>query len=232
LRLGSLAITWIVLLYPSAASAQGGSAQQCGNPFANHFGPFDFRKADDATKALVEKFHFTPGIEALTRPQNTTYNEMAGDVSYTLHVFPNHPRALLTMTRLGERHKSPQPPGASFTVDCYYQRAVMFRPDDTVVRGLYATYLARNGRKPEALQQLAVARRLAADNPISNYSIGAVYFELGEFDLAVQQAHKAAALGFPSKGLENALKNAKQWREPSPGNPPDSDANAASSPTD
>ena len=87
---------------------------------------------------------------------------------------------------------------------------------------------SRNGRKPEALQHLSIARRAAGDNPISNYSIGAVYYELGEFDLAVQQAHKAAALGFPGKELENALKNAKQWRDPAPVDAPDTAASAAS----
>ena len=218
-------------MHPIAGFAQGASSAPCGNPFVNHFGPFDYRTASPADKKLVEDYHFTPGVEAMVRPANTTYREMAGDVGYTLHVFPNHPRALLTMMRLGDRYKSPQPPGAKFTVDCYFERAAQFRPDDTVVRGLYATYLARTGRKPEALQHLAVARRAAGDNPMSNYSIGAVYFELGEFDLAVEQAHKAAALGFPGKGLEDALKKGKHWREPAPGDAPDNAASAASGPS-
>lgn len=226
--LGSLAVACVGAMHPVTGLAQGASGAPCGNPFVNHFGPFDYRTASPADKKLVEDFHFTPGVEAMVRPVNTTYDGMAQDVAYTLHVFPNHPRALLTMMRLGERHKSPQPPGAKYTVDCYFERAVQFRPDDTVVRGLYATYLARNGRKPEALQHLSIARRAAGDNPMSNYSIGAVYYELGEFDLAVQQAHKAAALGFPGKALENALKNAKQWRDLAPAEAPDAAASAAS----
>ena len=159
--LSSIAVACVGVMHPQMGFAQGASDAPCGNPFVNHFGPFDYRTASPADKKLVEDFHFTPGIEAMVRPVNTTYDGMAQDVAYTLHVFPNHPRALLTMMRLGERHKSPQPPGAKYTVDCYFERAVQFRPDDTVVRGLYATYLARNGRKPEALQHLSIARRAA-----------------------------------------------------------------------
>lgn len=225
--LGVLAVACVALMQPIVGFGQGASSAPCGNPFVNHFGPFDYRTAPIADRKVVEDYHFTPGVEAMVRPATTTYREMAGDVSYTLHVFPNHPRALLTMMRLGDKHKSPQPPGAKFTVDCYFQRAVQFRPNDTVARSLYATYLARSGRKPEALQQLDLARQFADDNAMSNYSIGAVYFELGEFDLAVQQAHKAAALGYPGRGLEDALKTAKQWREPVS---VDSPASAASVP--
>lgn len=213
-RFGPLAIAWIGCMLPGAVFAQDASGNQCGNPFSNHFGPFDYRKADAATKALVEKFHFTPGIESMTRPQNTTYAEMAGDVSYTLHVFPNHPRALLTMTRLGERYKSPQPPGAKFSVDCYYDRAVRFTPDDTVVRAFYALHLVKQGQKESALQQLGLAAEHAKDNPTSHFNIGLVYFDLKEYDRALAQAHKAQELGSTRPELMDRLKSVNKWVEP------------------
>ena len=113
-RLAAALPVWAVLCWPAAVSAQDGP---CGNPFRNHFGPYDYRSASADTKALVEKVHFTPGVEAMTRPSTTTYARMAGDVAYTLHVVPNHPRALLTMMRLGERFKTDQADGAAFAVE-------------------------------------------------------------------------------------------------------------------
>ena len=55
---------------------------------------------------------------------------------------------------LCERKKTPQPHGAKFTVECYFDRAVRFAPDDTVVRVLYATFLAKAGREAAAVVQL------------------------------------------------------------------------------
>lgn len=213
-------LAWIVLSPAALAQMPGG----CGNPFVNHFGPFDYRRAPDATKQMVENRHFTPGVEAMIRPSTTTTREMAADVAYTLHVFPNHHRALLTMMRLGEKHHSPQPPGAKFTVECYFERGVQFRPDDTVVRGLFALFLAKNGRKPEALAQMRAAEHVAEKNPIALYAIGMVYFELGEYDDALKVAHQAAAAGDPRKGLEEALRGVNRWRDALPA------AEAASAP--
>lgn len=203
------------LLLPCVAAAQDNVSSACGNPFRNHFGPFDYRSATPENKNLVERVHFTPGVESMTKPSNTTFAGMAQDVGYTLHVFPNHHRALITMTRLGERHKSDKPPGAGYTVECYYDRAVRFAPDDTVARALYAQFLVKRDRKPEALQQLAVAAEKAQDRPLSQYNVGLVYLEIAEFELALEQAHKARRLGLENRPqLEEALRKVGKWRDP------------------
>ncbi len=204
----------MALLHGGSALAQTTALNACGDPFHNHFGPWDYRTAKRENLQIVEKFHFTPGVESLTRPASTTYAAMAGDVGYTLYVFPNHHRALLTMTRLGERHKSDKPPGASFTIDCYFDRATRFRPGDTVVRGIYAQYLGKQKRKNDAMRQLEFAIQNAGDNPVSHYSIGTVFLELGEFERALLQAHKANAMGLQWRELEDALKKAGHWKEP------------------
>lgn len=205
------------------AAAQQAPPSECGNPFVNHFGPFDYRSASAEHKKLVENIHFTPGVESLTKPATTTTLMMAGDVGYTLHVFPNHHRALLAMERLGERHKSDTPPGAKFSIDCYFRRAILFRPDDTVARGLYARYLGKRGRKDEALGQLAISTERAKDNPLSHFNIGLLYMELGEPALALEREHAARAMGLQRPELEQALRRAGQWRDPA-------DAPAASAP--
>lgn len=208
-----LALLAALLLPPAAAQAQAGAISSCGNPFRNHYGPFDYRKAGQEKKRMVEGAHFTPGVESMTKPSKTTFREMAGDVAYTLHVFPNHHRALITMTRLGERYKTAQAPGAPYTVDCYYQRAVTFTPDDTVVRALYAQFLAKNNQRDMALQQLAVGVHHAGDSPISHFNLGLVYFDLGEYGPAQAQAKRARALGMPRMELIDRLKTAGRWTE-------------------
>lgn len=197
-------------LSPIHAHGQTGP-QACGNPFRNHFGPFDFRTVPPETRKMVEDFHFTPGIQSMTQPRNTMMRDMAKDVAYTLEVFPNHPRALLVMHRLSQRWKSDPAPGTSFTVECWFDRAIRFRPDDTVVRSLYAQYLGGVNRKQDAAVQLKLASEHAKDNPLAHYNIGLVAMEAGLTDIALQQAHRALALGFPRQELAEQLRKANAW---------------------
>lgn len=204
-----------LLAAPVIAAAQAdAAAHPCGDPFRNHFGPWDYRSADRSNIALVEKHHFTPGIEAMVKPMNTTMREMAQDVAYTLNVFPNHHRALLTMARLSDKHMADPPPGTARSVDCWFDRAIRFRPDDTVVRSLYALQLAKRKRQPEAEAQLEAAAAAAKDNPMSHYNIGLVYFDIGNHERALAQAHKAISLGVPRTELADRLKAAGKWRDP------------------
>lgn len=211
-RLARSAAT-LLLTCTGWAQAQTGPAA-CGNPFVNHFGPWDIRTAAPGDRKMVEDFHFTPGIESMTRPRNTTIGEMAQDVAYVLNVFPNHHRALITMQRLSVRWKADPAPGTNRTVECWFDRAVRFRPDDTVVRALYAQFLHQRKRTPEALALLKAATEFASDNALSNYNIGLVYLEIGEFELALAQAHKALEMGFPRPELSERLKAAGRWKEP------------------
>lgn len=196
------------------AQSQQGQADPCGT-LRNHFGPFDYRVQRGEALNVVEKVHFTPGIENLSGKGGTTTVEyVAGDIGYTLRVFPNHHRALLAMTRLSEQRKTDQPPGAGYSTECYFIRAMRFVPNDTVVRGLYAQYLVKHNRKDDAIRQLDIASELAADNPLSHYSIGLLYFDLGRFDRALDEAHKAKALGLERQELAQLLKRANKWQEP------------------
>ena len=202
-----------LLLGGGAASSQS----PCGE-LKNHFGPFDYRVERGERLRLVESYHFTPGIEALVRPVNTTHREMAADVAYTLHVFPNHHRALITMVRLGERHRTELPPGAKFTIECYFDRAVRFADNDVVVRLLLARYLASKNRKEDAVRQLAFASEMAGKNALSHFNIGLAYFELKEFERARVEALKAHELGLQRKELIEMLRQEQQW--PGPGGRP------------
>lgn len=181
----------------------------CG-PIANGYGPFDYRTQRDQLK-IVEDFHFKPEVEALIRGSTGT---LAGDIAYTLHASPNHHRALIALVRLGEKLKTTQPEGLIRPVECYFDRAIRFAPNDTVVRILYAQFLAKDRRTNESLQQLDVAVVQAKDNAFSHYNIGLAYFDLGQFSKALAQAHRAAALGFERTELADRLKRANKWQAP------------------
>ena len=193
------------------------SASNCGpSPLAvggqqGGVGPFDYR-TEKSKIGIVEQFHFTPVVEALIRGQTTTLP--GGDLHYTLAAIPNHHRALISMARYGEKMKSQQPFGVRYSVECYFDRALRFRPNDVVVRMLYATFLTSKARASEALQQLSHATLIAADNAFSHYNIGLVYFDMKEYDKALVQAHTAIALGFPQTILRDQLRAVGKWTDP------------------
>jgi len=192
------------------AFAQTGNSA-CG-PLANAFGPLDYRTERGNNLYLVESTHFLPYIESLIRGHtNITPGD---DIDYTLRAYPNHHRALLAMMRLGEKEKTPKPNGSRYTVECWFERAVQFRPDDTTVRMIFSSYLSKNKRVPEAISQLEHATALAKDNSFTHYNIGLVYFDMKIYDKALAQAHKAIALGFKRTELRDLLEKAGQWQEP------------------
>ena len=211
------------LMAASVALAQG--AGSCGPLQGNHYGPFDYRKERAGRLAIVESAHFTPIVEALIRGSSSDF--VGSDLSYTLRSAPNHHRALLALVRFAERTKSPQPPYMQYSVECYFERAVRFQPDDTVVRALYAQYLHRQGRTAEGLQHLKAGVNFANDNPLSHYNLGRVFLELKAYDGALQQAHTAIALGMPPGTLVDELKTLGKWQDATPLPTPDAGASAA-----
>ena len=172
--------------------------------------PWDYRKVKQFY-ALVENAHFTPQVESLTRGQSG--HLPAPDIDYTLGKFPNHPRALLAATRLSERdqlnarNRLPRP------VECYYEMALRFAPDDAVVRLLYARFLAARARKPEAITQVEEALRQSDGNPLTERNAGLVYIEMKEFQRARELAY-VLQRSYPNEDvLRKALVGANEWRE-------------------
>lgn len=199
----------------------------CG-PLQNAYGPLDFRTAAKPEITIVTDHHFPPQVQALIRGGAST---LGGDIDYTLRAIPNHPQALLSMMRYGERVKLPQVPGARYTVECYFVRALTFRPDDTTVRMLYARLLNGKGRRKEGLDQLALARQHAGDNGFTHFNIGLFYLELGDPVAAREQALRARQLGFTRPELVDRLRAAGQWPSDAPGVTPAASAAASAAAT-
>ena len=180
----------------------------CGS-LRNAYGPFDYR-SDKKELDLVEAYHFTPEVANLVSGAN---GYLGGDLDYTLRAFPNHPGALMAMVRFAEREKTDKPSHAHYTVECYLYRALRFRPDDGMVRMIYATYLAKKGRNTEALKQLNDAVALGESSANLYYNIGLVYFGLKDYDNALTNAQKAYQMGFPLPGLREKLRKIGKWQE-------------------
>ena len=63
----------------AAASAQ--QAVDCGNPFVNSYGPFDYRTATAEQRNMVESYHFTTSVESL---RSGSTGAVGSDLDYTL----------------------------------------------------------------------------------------------------------------------------------------------------
>ena len=211
MRVARLAGAALVFLGAAGQAHAQEDAGPCG-PLKNGYGPYDFRTDRDKL-SIVTTFHFTPLVEAVIA--GSTGAHPGGDIDYTLRAIPNHPNALISMIRLGEKEKTDQPSGARYTVECYMERALRFRPDDEVVRMIYVTFLISKQRKAEALRQLEVVSSKAQDNPFTYYNLGMLYADMQEYDMALENAHRAYAMGILNPALKEKLQAAGHWTESS-----------------
>jgi len=193
-----------------AATASAENFVDCGNPFESAYGPYDYRTATHEQKRLVEFYHFNAGVESL---QSGSAGVLGSDISYTLRAFPNHPRALMSMIRLGQREQNPKPKGAEYPVACWIERAVLFRPDDMAIRQIHGIYASMQRQYDQAIADFAAVLEAQPDNANAHYNLGLAHFEKGNYDVALAEAKSAASLGFPLQGLKEKLKAKGKWRD-------------------
>lgn len=202
-------LLWIAM---SVAQARGEVNDFACGPLRNAYGPYDFRSDKDKL-SIVEGAHLTPDVANLVKGAT---GAIGGDLDYTLRAIPNHPVALMAMVRLGAKEKSAKPRGAHYTVECYLYRANRFRNNDSTVKMIYATYLAKKGQNSEALSYLNEAVQLGGESANLYYNIGLVYLDLKQYDKALTNAHLAYQMGFPLPGLRDRLKKEGKWAEAPP----------------
>lgn len=208
------------LLASGAARAADGFCEE----IISRFGPFDYRKGQTTLAYelnLVDSTHFTSNIENGIKGRSGT---LGGELDYTLHAFPNHTRALASLDRLSLKNKNVTIlPGMTLPVECFFERAVRFAPDDGEARAAYATYLFQRGKTDAAMKMFVEAERLSPDDPRINYNLGLMYAKAKDYEKANRFAQKAYRLGFPLPGLKNQLVAAGKWRpeaaEPAPAVP-------------
>lgn len=159
---------------------------------------------------LVEIAHFTPNVETLRHGNS---GPLGGELSYTLMRFPNHYRALAAFGKLSLRDKTPKPVGAKYSVLCFFDRAIRFKPNDPMVRMVYGNYLLKAGQPDKATEQLQKAVDLQPEDPTINYNLGLLYMQKKNYEQAKIYAKKAYELGFPLPGLKNQLMKAGKWED-------------------
>lgn len=201
-----------VLTWSATAQAANvtGAPGNCGD-LTNGFGPFDYRSPTDRQNlGVVEKHHFNAHVESLTRGVTGT---LGGDIDYTLRAFPNHVRALGAMSRLALRDRTARPAGANYSIECYFDRALRFRPKDGLVYMVYGDHVAKTGQIDKAIELLKHAAELEPNNATAIYNLGLMYFNKKDYDQALVHAQKAYELGFPLPGLKNKLNAVGKWSE-------------------
>lgn len=186
------------------------AAPHCGEITRKRFSaPYDYIDPDQKPYLeLVESAHFTPNIETLRHGNSGT---LGGELSYTLIQFPNHHRALAAFSKLSLRDKTLKPAGAHYTVWCFFDRAIRFKPNDALVRMLLGNYLLKAGQADKATEQLQIAVDLQPEDPTINYNLGLLYMQKKNYEQAKIYAKKAYELGFPLPGLKNQLVKAGKW---------------------
>jgi tetratricopeptide (TPR) repeat protein len=199
------AIAMTIALYSTGialpAQAQSVDAYSCGE-LTNAYGPYDYTDPADKAQRLtvVETYHFNSDVENLRAGRS---GSVMSDLDYTLRAFPNHHRALWSVAQLELRKGRPLTEFRS--ADCYFERALRWRPGDSTVHTIYAIFLSKRGDRDAALKRYQEAVRLAPNNPEAHYNIGLLYIDLNQLDKAKDHAERAYALGYPLPGLRNRL---------------------------
>jgi tetratricopeptide (TPR) repeat protein len=208
-------LLWATISATAHASAD--LSPNCGSLSNNYLGkPTDYRSAPPEQLNLVETHHFRAEHAQILKGATTFQHgensgSLMGGFDYTLRAFPNHHLALHDIDRLGSLLKTERPINASYPLDCYYQRAIAFVPEDGVVRMLYGLYLNRRGKTKDALEQLRLAEEFSPDDTNVQYNLGLAYFQLKEYAQAREFATRANDRGFPLPGLKQMLIKAGKW---------------------
>jgi tetratricopeptide (TPR) repeat protein len=169
----------------------------------------DYRATPADVIDFVEVRHFTNEVERLVKGEKGT---VASDIAYTLGVFPNHPRALRAAAELTRRNGGTMPRDLVYSLVCWFDRALAYRPDDPQVRILWAQELIRSKQPTQALEQVQTAEMLAQGNPSIHYNVALLYFDLKQYDKSMANAKIAYEQGFNLPGLRDKLTKAGQWK--------------------
>lgn len=205
-------------LSASAAPDAKGYAPWVGNTLegtrcagrAQGYGPYDYtqRAALAHNLSIVENFHFTPNVEYLRKGEN---GSIPGDIDYTLSAWPNHHRALNSISRFdlgGYKTKRSVP---KIDVECYFQRAIAFSPNDSIPYMLYAIYLHKSNEKELALPQYEAAIALVPNDPQLQYNFALLLVDMGDFKRAKGFANVLYDNDFPLPGLKRKLQSSGHW---------------------
>lgn len=161
----------------------------------------------------VENVHFTPDMQTLNL-KVFPVDRLTDEFHYTLRVFPNHPKALLAISRLERMAggKLPQrgitPYTPRITADCFFDRAIRFRPEDKTVRMVYGIHLQQRGKLKEALFEYELAESLGEESASLYYNLGLLHADMKSWEKAYEYGLNAERRGLMLPGLRGKLEKA------------------------
>jgi len=199
---------------PSAVFAE--TATRPCNPMDEQ-NVYDIRIARTTSSLMVdvkqaERLHFEH-LEADFRSGEATRNPrtMWSELEYMVRRYPNHIGALSMLDRLSALLKTDEFRGAMNSVDCHFQRAIAFVPDDADVRTVYGIYLLKRNRLDDGIAQLHEAERMRPNSGNVQYNLGLAYVSKKDLDRAREHAIRAYRMGFGLPGLKEKLRSAGRW---------------------
>jgi tetratricopeptide (TPR) repeat protein len=178
---------------------------ECGDLF-NGVGPFDYRDQSAARRwdyRDTKQNHYDPANQRMRAGEYSS--RVMHDIDFLLRVFPNHVPALQLAIEYerggGKRHHFR-------SVDCYFDRARRFVPDDVMVVMMEGTYFSKKGDKARARTSYEDALEMAPESLDINYNAGLFFAQIGEYERALKCANLAYAGGYPLPGLKDKLQKA------------------------
>jgi predicted Zn-dependent protease len=180
----------VTLLLVGAASAQVMREERAENTPINQ----DYFSADDrfpTTRDLlriVERYHM--GDVILHSLATGDYRAALNDLDYTLHKFPNHPKALLTLNMVAELLDDESIPIP------YYEHALELYPRYALTQYQYGTYLLKIGQTAPAVRRLERATELDPDFAEAHGELARAYAAAGDAERSRQAADVARSLGY------------------------------------
>jgi len=175
---------------------------------ANRLGNYN-NPADADYLRIVHRGHFNTNVETLARGLSSS--DPMVDIRYTLRRFPNHHRALNSMSRYYYAHEDSYLYDGYTMPECYFQWAMDFQPTDGSVVLVHAIHLHRGERYAEAQEQYQLAIDMMPDSAEAHYNFGLLYVDMDNPADARLRAISAYQLGFPLQGLKDRLRRRKAW---------------------
>ncbi len=177
------------------------------------YGPYDYANAEHrATKLpIVESYHFTPEVQQLLRGKS---GSVIGDLQYTLRAFPNHYKALRSISYYDILYKNTEGMNnVSPSVECYFQRAINFVPADATVHILYAIFLKKINKVNLAEAEYKKAIELEPEKLKFRYMYGLFLVKQKKYNAAKEQAEIIYNKNYPETKLKMKLHSVGYWGE-------------------
>jgi tetratricopeptide (TPR) repeat protein len=198
----------LALSGPVKSSAYECAELEQGKFYADYADP----KSSEATGAdpmglikRVENVHFNSEMKKLNL-KLYSIERLVGEINYTLGALPNNPGALLAMSRLETMAGGKLP--AKLSADCFFDRAIRFRPKDKAVRMVHGMHLHRHGKLKEALAEYELAESLGNTSANLYYNLGLLHADMKNWDKAYEYGVKSQGAGLMLPGLRGKLQKA------------------------